>query len=272
MNGAPSSTDGRRSLGIGDQLIATGLARGAWTKRGRKVAFGDGQRVIWDKHSDEIFRNNPNICFRGNETRHKLEWVGFYKGSRGYNTQGDGHWIWNMDWRCVPGEVYLTHGEISAGLRKGRDFVVIEPNVVRWKGSAANKDWGASNYQALADRLIATGRKVAQFVTDGSPLLAGVKQIKTQTFREAIAILKNAAAYVGAEGGMHHAAAAVGVPGAVIFGGFIPPSVTGYDIHSNLAGSDNFCGSFAACDHCRNAMASISVDRVFNAAMEKLRG
>lgn len=259
-------------MGLGDQLIATGLAREAWTKRGKKIAFGDGQRVIWDKHSEEIFRNNPNICFPGNHQLHRVEWVAFHKGSRGYNSQGNGRWIWNMEWRCVPGEVYLTHGEVSAGLRKGRGFVVMEPNVVRWKGSAANKDWGALNYQAVADRLIAAGQKVVQFVTDGSPLLAGVKQIRTQTFREAVAILKNASAYVGAEGGMHHAAAAMKVPGVVLFGGFIPPSVTGYDLHANLAGSDVFCGSFSACQHCREAMAAISIDRVFDAAMEKLRG
>lgn len=259
-------------MGLGDQLIASGLARDAWKKRGRKVAFGDGNRIIWDKHSEEIFRNNPNVCFPGNHARHSLEWIAFHKGSRGYNSQGDGHWIWNMDWRCVPGEIYLTHGEVAAGLRKGKGFVVIEPNVVRWKGSASNKDWGAGNYQAVADRLLAAGHRVLQFVTDGSPLLAGVKQVKTQTFREAVAMLKNAAAYVGAEGGMHHAAAATGVPGVVLFGGFIPPAVTGYAIHANLAGSDRFCGSFAPCEHCRGAMVAITVDRVFDAAMEKLRG
>jgi ADP-heptose:LPS heptosyltransferase len=103
-------------------------------------------------------------------------------------------------------------------------------------------------------------------------LLANVRQVATKTFRDAVAILKNAAAYVGAEGGMHHAAAAVGVSGVVIFGGFIPPSVTGYGLHTNLAGSDRFCGSFAACEHCRDAMNAISVDRVFEAAREKLRG
>jgi ADP-heptose:LPS heptosyltransferase len=264
-------------MGLGDQIIASGLARNAWAQRGRKVAFGDGQRIIWDKHSKEVFQNNPNVCFPGNERSHKLEWIAFHKGHRGYNTQGPGHWIWNMDWRCKPGELFLSHGENSAGKRHGNGFVVIEPNVVRWKSSAANKDWGADRYQALADRLVAAGHKLVQFVPPPAPgdppvLLANVRQIATKRFRDAVTILKNAAAYVGAEGGLHHAAAAVSVPGVVIFGGFIPPSVTGYAIHANLAGSDRFCGSFASCDHCREAMASIKVERVFDATLERLNG
>lgn len=260
-------------MGIGDQLIASGLARDAWTKRGVKIAFGNGERVIFDKHSELIFRNNPNVVFPGNEARSKIEWVSFYKGSRGYNRQGDGHWIWNPDWRCKPGEMYFTHGEEAAGRRYGTGFVVIEPNVVRWKSSAANKDWGIERYQALADRMVADGLQVIQLFPRNDDLslkLYGVKLVKTDTFRDAVAILKNASIYVGAEGGMHHAAAALGVKGVVIFGGWIPPSVTGYEMHTNIANTDRFCGSFKPCDHCRAALASIGVDHVFNSVKERL--
>jgi hypothetical protein len=135
-------------MGIGDQLIASGLAREAWTKRGVKIAFGHSGRVIWDKHSSEIFQNNPNVCFPGNEGKQKVEWVPFYKGNRIYNKSGGTHWVWNPDWKSVPGEIYLTHGEKVAGDRAGKGFILIEPNVVRWKSSAANKDWGHHNYQA----------------------------------------------------------------------------------------------------------------------------
>lgn len=258
-------------MGIGDQLIATGLARDAWTKRGKKIAFGDGIRIIWDKHSQLIFQNNPNIAFPGHKA--SIEWVAFHKGQRGYNRQGAGHWIWNMDWRCKPGEIYLTHGEEAAGKHHGSGFVVIEPNVVPWKSSAQNKRWSFDRYQEVADRLIDGGNKVVQFVNpDGEPMLDRVTKIKAQTFREAVSILKRSTVYVGAEGGMHHAAAAVGIPGVVIFGGFIPPSVTGYDMHTNIAGSDKFCGSFKPCQHCANAMDQITVDIVFGAVKERLLG
>lgn len=263
-------------MGVGDQIIASSLAREAWTKRGVKIAFGNGERVIFDKHSELIFRNNPNVVFPGNESRSKIEWVAFYKGSRGYNREGDGHWIWNMDWRTKPGEIYFSHGEEAAGRRHGKGFVVIEPNVVRWKMSAPNKDWGFERYQHLADRMLADGIQVMQIVPRQDPVggalkLSGVKLVKTDTFRDAAAIIKNAAIYVGAEGGMHHAAAAFGVRGVVIFGDWIPPSATGYEAHTNItSGHDRFCGSFKPCDHCRDALASISVDTVFSATKERL--
>jgi hypothetical protein len=92
-----------------------------------------------------------------------------------------------MDWRCKPGEMFLTHGELAAGKRHGSGFVVIEPNVVRWKSSAANKDWGAERYQALADRLVAAGHKLIQFVPPPAPgeppvLLANVKIVDQRPF------------------------------------------------------------------------------------------
>lgn len=258
---------------MGDQLIASGLARDSLSKRGSRVAFGESGRVIWDKNSEQIFRNNPNIVFPGNEHRGQVEWIPFYKGKRGYNRQGNGHWIWNEEWKCVPGQIFLSQGEEAAANRHGRGFVVVEPNVPEWKSSAANKKWPFERYQEVTDQLVQRGVTVVQFFQihrDAGTRLKGAKQIRTATFRDAVAVLKRSALYIGTEGGMHHAAAAVNVPGVVIFGGFIPPSVTGYDTHSNLVGSDRFCGSFTACKHCADAMKSISVDMVYKAAKERL--
>jgi hypothetical protein len=259
-------------LGLGDNIMASGLARDALKDRGVRVAFGEIGQVIWDKNSEQIFRNNPNIVFPGNEKRGNVEWIPFYKGKRGYNTQGDGHWIWNESWRCVPGQIFLTDGEQAAAKRYGSGFIVIEPNVPTWKSSAANKHWPFERYQAVADDLISQGRSVIQFFPDrkAGPRLRGARQIRTLTFRDAVAVLKNSALYIGPEGGMHHAAAAVDVPGVVLFGGFIPPSVTGYDTHTNIAGSDRFCGSFTSCKHCADAMNSIKVETVLEAAKGRL--
>lgn len=259
-------------MGLGDNIIASGLARDSLQKRGVRVAFGEKAGVIWDKNSEQIFRNNPNVVFPGNENRGNVEWIPFYKGKRGYNRQGDGHWIWNMDWRCVPGQIFLSDGEQAAARRYGSGFVVIEPNVPEWKSSATNKRWPFERYQAVADELISMGRSVVQFFPDrrAGPRLRGVRQIRSVTFRDAVAVLKNSALYIGPEGGMHHAAAAVDVPGVVLFGGFIPPSVTGYDTHTNIAGSDQFCGSFTACRHCADAMNSIKLETVLKAAKERL--
>jgi hypothetical protein len=56
----------------------------------------------------------------------------------------------------------------------------------------------------------------------------------------------------------------------VLFGGFIPPAVTGYNTHTNLTGGAVACGSFLPCDHCRAAMLNIGVDEAEAAALKYL--
>lgn len=262
-------------MGLGDQIIATGLAKGA-AARGKKIAFGSKlhSKLVWDHNSEQIFRNNPNIAFPGQELGKDVEWIAYFKGYRQYNTQGEGRWIWNMRWRCEPGEIYFLEGEKEAANRKGRGFVVLEPNVEQWKGPAQNKDWGSAKYQSVAQKLIEDGYEVVQFdYPKAGPIVRGARGIRTNSFREALAIMRNARAYLGPEGGLHHGAAALGIPAVVIFGGFIPPSVTGYSFHTNLTGSaTKFCGSFTRCQHCRDALDSISVEQVYGCIREKLRG
>lgn len=259
-------------MGYGDQLMATGLARGA-LKRGRKIAFGDGRKILWDKHSEEMFRGNLNIARPGAERDENVDWIPYYKGHRIYNRQDAAgqRWIWNLEFRPVPGEVIFDRNEQRNSMRYGKGFVLIEPSVEAWKSVAANKDWGASNYQAVADALKAEGWRVVQFGYDKSAVrLAGVDRLRTLSFRDALAILQRAALYIGPEGGLHHGAAAVGVPAVVIFGGFIPPSVTGYPDHANLTGGAEACGAYTPCAHCAAALAAISVDDVLEAARERL--
>lgn len=257
-------------MGLGDQLIATGLAKGA-AKRGKRIAFGNGFKLLWDHNSERIFRGNPNIAFPGQERGRDVEWKAYYKGYRGYNAQGPGHWEWNVKWKCTPGEIYLSDEEEKYGQRLGKDFIVMEPNVESWKASSPNKDWGRGNYQSVATSLLNDGHRIIQFMYPKSgPILRGVKSIVTRDFRDALSIMRNARLYIGAEGGLHHGAAAVGIPAVVLFGGFIPPSVTGYDGHTNLAGSDRFCGSFSRCQHCLDAMMRITQDSVYKAAKEHL--
>ena len=57
-------------------------------------------------------------------------------------------------------------------------------------------------------------------------------------------------------------AATVKAKGVVIFGGFIPPEITGYDFHTNLFTGGEACGSRYSCKHCKAAMEAIGVDEV----------
>lgn len=256
-------------MGHGDQLIATGLARGA-AKRGKRIAFGDGKKIIWDHHSALIFRNNPNIAPPGREAGPDIEWVPFYRGNRLYNKQVGNRWEWNYDFRPVPGEVFFDAQETEFAKRFGSGFVVIEPNVPDFKTVAPNKQWPKDRYANVARRLKGDGYRVCQFSYSGGVCLDGIEPIKTPSFRHALAVLKNAALYIGPEGGLHHGAAAVGIPAVVVFGGFIPAAVTGYDTHINLTGGAEACGSLTPCEHCRATMLAISSNQVYDAAKKLL--
>lgn len=262
---------GRLIVGLGDQVLGTGLARGA-SARGKRVAFGDGKKIIWDHYSDLVFRNNPNIAPRNTTNFDNVEWIPFYRGNRIYNTQGDGHWIWNYDFHAVPGEIFFANDEMAYAKTQRPGFVVIEPNVPGYKSVASNKQWGFDKYNQVAQRLVLKGHKVLQFVHAGSSQrLTGVQHVFTPNFRLALALLKRAALYIGPEGGLHHGAAAVDTPAVVLFGGFIPPQVTGYSTHVNLTGDVEACGSWKPCPHCAAAMSAISVNDVLTHASRLLR-
>jgi ADP-heptose:LPS heptosyltransferase len=172
---------------------------------------------------------------------------------------------------CRARRTLFRRAEQAAGRRHGEGFVVIEPQSAQWKTVAPNKDWGVGKFQVVADRLRDAGRRVVQFRGDKSAAaLRGVEQLPTRSFRDALSVLSNAALYIGGEGGLHHGAAALAIPAVVLFGGFIPPSVTGYAFHTNLTGGTDACGSLKPCKHCRQAMADISIDDVFGAALGRL--
>ncbi len=257
-------------MGFGDEILATGLARGA-AKRGKKIAFGDTRKIVWGPWSAEIFKDNPNIALPGQEHGKNIEWIDHYKGHRLYNHQENGRWIWNMDFRVTPGEFYFDDAELKLAQRKG-GFVVIEPNVPWWKPVAVNKDWGEANYNKLAKELFDRGCDLVQFKHKNTRrIIPDAKLIEHDQFRKSISVLSKAALYVGPEGGMHHAAAAVGVRAVVLFGGFIPPEIMGYDNQINLTGGAKACGNIQPCIHCKRAMEAISVDDVLDSCMLVLK-
>jgi hypothetical protein len=246
-------------VGFGDDLLASGLAKSV--PKGKRAAFGDGRRIIWGPWSEEIFRYNPRIARPGSEGSPDLYYIDHYKGHRQYNRldKDKGRWIWNYEWKAVPGEIYFN-GEPTAG----EGFIYVEPNVPWHKSVAVNKDWGLQNYQAVVDRLLKDGHDVVQSHY-GRDRLKGVRVVKTPTFRDALSVMSRARTVLVPEGGMHHGAAALGISAVVIFGGFIPPAVVGYDEHVNLTGGAEACGSLNRCQHCRDAMSKISVEEVYRA-------
>lgn len=262
-------------MGFGDEIIGSGLARGAHT-RGKKIAFGERGKIFWSGWCDEIYEGNPNVARPGQEGLPNLEWINFRKGNRVYShlSPDRSRYVWNYQWRMVPGEFFFSEAEQALAATFAPGFIVIEPNVPWHKSVAVNKDWGESKYAELARRLMLQGHRLVQFKHGHSRrLIAGADIIELPRFRQAIAVMQRASAYVGAEGGMMHAAAAVGVKGVVLFGGWSPPTVCNLPGHVAIAGANSgeACGSLHTCKHCRDALASIDVDTVKNAVIGQLQ-
>ena len=250
------------------------MAAGCAAEEARLVG---GRVAILDKNRNprwsEVWENNPDIATIDQWRRDQaMGHIVNGPGCRPYITA----WQRGPDmlkcvfsfWRARDhrGRIFLSSAEEGAGraaVSKHGGFVVIEPNLARI--SNPNKQWPRERYQALVDEL--RDVEFVQLGPAGTELLHGVMHIETPTFRAACAVLSAAAAYVGPEGGLHHAAAALGVRAVVIFGGHTDPLTTGYPEHINLRGKQNrpACGNWKPCAHCAEAMDSISVSDVSDA-------
>ena len=163
-----------------------------------------------------------------------------------------------MNFRAPRGSVVLSNELLSFG-RGYPGLVIVEPHV---KDSARNKDWGWTRWQELVDTL---DLPWAQF-DYGGKLLDNVFYIKTPSFLHAAAVLSVSRGLVTTDGGLHHAAAALGLKAVVIWGGYSPPEVLGYDDHINLAVTAPDClGMKVNTEACSLAMKQITVSHVVSA-------
>ncbi len=244
-------------MGFGDEIMVTGEAKRLQETDSRAV-------VILDRHnrprSHELWRGNPRIVY---SYKYKDE-VQFLKNGSycrpyyDYKDYNKERWVYT-NWKCSPGEVYLTKGELKFG-EKYKDYIIIEPHIKR--NASPNKSWGFDRTQQLVKILPQV--RWAQLGPGHEALLEGVEIIITRDFRSACSVIRNARAYVGPEGGLHHAAAVFNIPGIVIFGGMTSPNNTGYDCHINLVSDDDMtpCGWRIPCDHCKEAMSKFPPELV----------
>ena len=240
-------------MGFGDELLVTGHCRLLQQSDPRKIRLDYGKK-LWS----EVFDHNPRIA-HGRDRDCQI-----YRprpnGLRPYcKAKSDIRWTWT-DYKPPIGELYFQPDEKALAARYKLD-VVIEPNI---KGRASpNKAWPIDRWRRLVELMRADGIVPVQLGPRGTRTLAGVKLIDTTHFRRACAVLSRARAAVVHEGGLHHAAAAVNVRAVVIYGGYISPQQTGYDLHTNIFTGGEPCGMRTPCKHCEQAMAKITPEQVF---------
>jgi glycosyl transferase family 9 (putative heptosyltransferase) len=262
-------------MGYGDEIIGSGLARGA-AQRGKRIAFGDGRHIFWSQQAHEIYKNNPNVAPPGSEYSGAadLEWIEYYKGRRFYGEVHGGRWHFK-NFRCPPGEIWFDGTEVAEFKRDWPQGLPVSPIIiepaVKSHGACigVNKQWPIARYVEVARALARQGHWVICLGRDEPPRTE-IPRLLTPTFRAALLVLSMAKLYIGPEGGMHHGAAALGVQAVVIFGGFNTPKSTGYPWHTNLTADGEPCGMITECPHCAEAMRSISVERVLAAAEAEL--
>lgn len=264
-------------MGIGDEIMAAARAKAAVLALGHGGggAGPEGQKraAIIDvrrghKHRwHPIWTGLPYIAMPGEsyDTR-----VLDAAGDRPYIVQKlETQWLWRA---CKP-----PVGEIS-GLEAfvdyehaARGYVLICTDL---KPSASpNKAWPWDYWL----QLVKTYPQVpwAQVGDPAYPRRLPIPYLQTPDFLSAVAAIRGSRGAVLQEGGLHHAAAAVGKPCVVLYGGFISPACTGYDLHTNLfeqtKGYPLGCGMRTPCGHCMAAMRAITPERVHNALQRILQ-
>jgi len=251
-------------VGWGDEIIVTGQAREAQRKVAKKVVVLDRLGRV---RGHDIWANNPRIVNSWDRVSDAHRIVNG-PGVRPYIAgKSDHRWQWR-DFVCPIGELYFSVDELAYAARFA-PAVLIEPN--NKAKASPNKDWGKDRWQALVILLRKAGMVPTQIGPVGTQLLQGVSFIQTPTFRHGCAILARCRAAVLPEGGLHHAAAALGVPSVVIYGGYISPRQTGYDIHRNLFTGGEPCGMRTPCAHCKKAMGDISPEEVVQELLEVIK-
>lgn len=246
-------------MGLGDWIMASADVKEAHERTGKKVKLGDGKAMYVD---EDVFANNPRMALKSNDD---VVWVANYPSKRPYIAGNDGRRIlFNDNFKPKAGEIWLNkHENLFADIyAPSKPFILIEPNVKNTYVHTINKAWHYWEDLIKHDYpWVQVGDVSTKKITDW---------IETDSFRKALAILSRASLFVGTDGALHHAAAALGIPSVVIWTGFTSPKHLGYDEHINIYDGGEPCGHYAGvCEHCQKRSRAITVERVLDAINTK---
>ena len=108
----------------GDWLMASGDAKEANERTGKKVKLGDGSRMFTDI---QVFSNNPRMALKLDTD---VVWVNNYPNSRPYlKGTNKGKLLFNDDYKPKVGEIYFSHKEQKDIDKIQGDYIIVEPNV-----------------------------------------------------------------------------------------------------------------------------------------------
>jgi hypothetical protein len=230
-------------MGWGDEIMAAAQARLLYESNPQPVAILD---KFGKPRSHKLWQGLDYIAQPGQPIRQSIVNGSSCRPYIDYNRTTKKRWFYT-NWRASVGEIVCYRAP-------KRDYVVIEPAIKR--NASPNKQW--DGWQALVHARPAVDW--VQLGPVGTRPLVGARHIVTNDFTAACAALSGARAAILPEGGLHHAAAALGVPAVVIFGSMVSPMNTGYDCQRNIYRPHDSgpCGWRIPCLHCQNVMEGIS--------------
>lgn len=263
-------------MGFGDYILLSGKLR-TLKKELPSVQFT--AQTLEDRFFfASVFRNNPYLTPLNQFDRSK-PWFDLTQVQTGTRDTTSSRIVWDNTLDPVRGDLFFDEGEMAWACRtleeirnphkfKGR-VVFISPIATaarRVNGQLVvyehkvNKEWPRAHWENLIskrprERFVVTGPTEYR---DQAPI--GAQFIECD-FRHACALMSLCDLYLGIEGGFHHAAAALRVPGIVIFGHWISPAITGYGAHLNLhsgLSESNGCGSLTRCPVCQSWLEDLS--------------
>ncbi len=123
-------------MGLGDWIMASGDAKEANERTGKKVKLGNGVTMFWD---GQVFANNPRMASKSDTD---VVWVKNYQNHRPYiKGTNNGHMLFNDDYKPVVGEIYFDNEEQKAIDKIQGDYIIVEPSVKKTFIHTVNKAW-----------------------------------------------------------------------------------------------------------------------------------
>jgi hypothetical protein len=179
------------------------------------------------------------------------------------------------------GEIFFVQSETARvsklmselKLLRGK-FIVVEPHTnAEWFGDL--RSWSFENWVLLMKKTQDLGIRWIQVGLPQSHLIPGAESICGQlSFRETAYLINQSMLFMGTEGGLMHAARAVGSHALILWGGLTPLSLTGYPDHQKVVSEEvecSPCGLKGNCPYQKKCMTGISVEKVENALRELVK-
>lgn len=257
-------------MGLGDEIIAAGMAQRMW-----KTDPMHRRVVIYDRRGfprwHEIWTGNPAILspaeFKKQRTTVPFQRLVNSSGCRPYIRypfSASTGWRFNKSFhaRDYIASIYLTEGEKRLGQQmrdKHGPYVLLEP----WT-KHVNFRWPMERWAQVVEAC----RDITflQHTHRDSRLVPGAIALAPMLQRQVCGLIASALTYARSESGMCHAAAALGCPTVTLWGGCMDVDVLGgYPLQISLVDREDPkspCGSWNPCPHCKAAMERITVEMV----------